>query len=92
MLFAAPFAEYVSGDFIGIHVDSMTGLHLPYTSSSRIRYSVVSREHRLSVGEQDRRELEYPVAIRDRYLQLPEGSDQVRDLARRVTASSRHAS
>ena len=28
ILFAAPFPEYVSGDFIGVHVDSMTGLRL----------------------------------------------------------------
>ena len=88
VLFAAPFAEYVSGDFIGIHVDSMTGLHLPYASSSRIRYSVVSREHRLSSEDRTAAELEYASAIRDRYLQLPEGSDQVRDLARRVTVSA----
>jgi hypothetical protein len=88
VLFAAPFAEYVSGDFIGIHIDSMTGLHLPYTSSSRIRYSVVSREHRLSPEDRTAAALEYASAIRDRYLQLPEGSDQVRDLARRVTVSA----
>jgi hypothetical protein len=88
VLFAAPFAEYVSGDFIGIHIDSMTGLHLPYTSSSRIRYSVVSREHRLSQEDRTAAALEYASAIRDRYLQLPEGSDQVGDLARRVTVSA----
>ena len=88
VLFAAPFAEYVSGDFIGIHADSMTGLHLPYTSSSRIRYSVVSREHRISSEDRAAAELEYASAMRDRYLQIPEGSDQVRDLARRVTESA----
>lgn len=88
VLFAAPFAEYVSGDFIGIHVDSMAGLHLPYTSSSRIRYSVVSREHRISSEDRAAAELEYASAIRDRYLQIPEGSDQVRDLTRRVTESA----
>ena len=46
VLFAAPFAESVSGEFPGVQVDSMTGLHLPYSSTSRMRYSVVSREHR----------------------------------------------
>ncbi|HET9846607.1 MAG TPA: DUF3488 and transglutaminase-like domain-containing protein [Nitrospira sp.] len=88
VLFAAPFAEFVSADFIGIHVDSMAGLHLPYTTSSRIRYSVVSREHRISSEDRAAAELEYASAIRDHFLQIPEGSDQVRHLARRVTESA----
>jgi hypothetical protein len=88
VLFAAPFAEYVSGDFIGIHVDSMTGLHLPYKSSSRIRYSVVSLEHRISSEDRAAANLDYPSTIRDRYLQIPDGSDHVRALARRVTESA----
>jgi hypothetical protein len=44
VLFAAPFAESVSGEFPAVQVDSMTGLHLPYSSTSRMRYSVVSRD------------------------------------------------
>ena len=47
VLFAAPFAESVSGEFPAVQVDSMTGLHLPYSSTSRMRYSVVSREYRI---------------------------------------------
>jgi hypothetical protein len=85
VLFAAPFAESVSGDFAGVQLDSMTGLHVPYPSASRIRYSVVSREHRTLPDEQTSAVLEYPPAIRDRYLQLPNSSDRIAELARRVT-------
>lgn len=85
VLFAAPFAEYVSGEFIGMQVDGMAGLHLTYPSSSRIRYSVISRERQIMTDEQVVPELDYSSSIRDRYLQLPEASDQVAELAHRVT-------
>ncbi len=85
VLFAAPFAEYVSGEFIGVQADGMAGLHLTYPSSSRIRYSVVSREHQIMADEQVAPELDYSSSVRDRYLQLPEASDQVAELAHRVT-------
>lgn len=85
VLFAAPFAEYVSGEFIGVQADGMAGLHLTYPSSSRIRYSVVSREHQIMADEQVALELDYSSSVRDRYLQLPEASDQLAELAHRVT-------
>ena len=85
VLFAAPFAEYVSGEFIGMQVDGMAGLHLTYPSSSRIRYSVISRERQIMTDEQVAPELDYSSSVRDRYLQLPEASDQVAELAHRVT-------
>ena len=84
VLFAAPFAESVSGEFMNVQLDGMTGLHLPYASASRIRYSVLSREHRLLPPDQTSL-LEYAAAIRERYLQLPSGSDRLGELARRVT-------
>jgi transglutaminase-like putative cysteine protease len=85
VLFAAPFAESVSGDFTGVQLDSMTGLHLPYPSTSRIRYSVLSRDHRMLPDEQTSATLEYGTAIRERYLQLPPGSGRIAEFARRVT-------
>src|SRR4029079_7378103 len=42
VLFAAPFAELVSGEFLTVQTDVMGGLHLPVPPSSRIRYSVTS--------------------------------------------------
>ena len=85
VIFAAPFAESVNGDLPGVQLDSTTGLHFPYPLTSRIRYSVVSREHRMMPGEQTSGALEYAAAIRDRYLQLPPHSDRVAELARQVT-------
>jgi transglutaminase-like putative cysteine protease len=85
VLFAAPFPEYLSGEFAGLQADSMTGLHLPYPSSTRIRYSVTSRERQIMSEEQVARELEYSDSIRNRYLQLPDESDRITELTRRVT-------
>jgi hypothetical protein len=85
VLFAAPFAESVSGEFNGLQLDSMAGIHLPSRSTSRIRYSVVSRDHLIPPGEEAAVALQYEDAIRDRYLQLPEVSDRVLELARSVT-------
>jgi hypothetical protein len=85
VLFAAPFAESVSGELPGVQLDSMSGLHLPYPSTSRIRYSIVSREHPMTAGEQTSAVLEYAPAILDRYLQLPRESERIGELAHRVT-------
>lgn len=84
VLFAAPFPESVSGDFMSVQLDGMTGLHLPYALPSRIRYSVLSREHRLLPFEQTG-VIEYTAAMRERYLQLPPGSERIGELAGRVT-------
>jgi len=86
VLFAAPFAESVTGEFMSLQLDGMTGLHRPYPSPSRIRYSVVSREHRLLEAELTS-VVDYPEAMRERYLQLPPGSDRIAELARGVTDS-----
>jgi hypothetical protein len=86
VLFAVPFAESINGEFMGIQLDSMTGLHVPYPSPSRIRYSVVSRDHRLAPAEQTA-VVDYPAVIRERYLQLPPASERIAALARGVTDS-----
>lgn len=85
VLFAAPFAESLSGEFGGVQLDGTIGLHLPYPSTSRIRYSVMSRDHRILPSEQSSAVLEYAAAIRERYLQLPRQSDRIAELAHRVT-------
>ena len=84
VLFAAPFAELVSGEFLSVQADAMTGLHLSAPPSSRIRYSVTSQVPQLVADEQTASVLNYPDAVRLRYLPVPEGSQQVADLARRV--------
>jgi len=85
VLFAAPFAESVTGEFLTLQADSMGGLHLSFPPSSRIRYSVTSQSPRLIADEQTASILAYPDSIRSHYLQVPVGSEQVADLAHRVS-------
>jgi len=84
VLFAVPFAELVSGEFLTVQADVMSGLHLPLPPSSRIRYSVTSQVPQLIADERTATELAYPDSIRSHYLQVPVESQQVADLARRV--------
>jgi hypothetical protein len=84
VLFAAPLAELVSGEFPTIQTDAMGGLHLPFPPSSRIRYSVTSHFPQLITDERTASILTYPDAIRSHYLQVPMESQRVADLAHRV--------
>ena len=85
VLFAAPFAELVSGEFLTVQADAMGGLHLSFLPSSRIRYSVTSQVPQLVADERNASILAYPDSIRSQYLQVPVGSEQVADLAHRVS-------
>jgi hypothetical protein len=85
VLFAAPFAELVSGEFLTLQADAMSGIHLPFPPSSRIRYSVTSQVPQLGTNERTASTLAYPDPIRFHYLQVPLGLEQVADLAHRVT-------
>ena len=60
VLFAAPFAEQVSGEFLTVLADTMGGLHLPSPPSSRIRYSVTSHVPHLAADERTASTLAYP--------------------------------
>jgi transglutaminase-like putative cysteine protease len=84
VLFAAPFAEYVYGEFPTVLADAMSGLQLPFPPSSRIRYSVISQISQLTPDERIASVLTYPDSIRSRYLQAPAGSQQVEELAHRL--------
>jgi transglutaminase-like putative cysteine protease len=85
VLFAAPFAELVSGDFLEIQADAMGGLRLPVSPASRIRYSVISQAPQLAADERIASAQDYPDAILAHYLQVPMASQHVADLARRVS-------
>jgi transglutaminase-like putative cysteine protease len=84
VLFAAPTAESISGEFPVVQSDTMGGLHLPFPSMSRIRYSVTSQARQIMPDEQSASILDYPEAIRRYYLQLPKISDRVAGLAQAV--------
>jgi hypothetical protein len=78
-------SRLVSGEFLALQADAMGGIHLSFPPSSRIRYSVTSRVPRLVTDERTASALAYPDFIRSHYLQVPIGSEQVADLAHRVT-------
>lgn len=84
VLFAAPFAELVSGEFLAVQADAMSGLHLPAPPSSRLRYSVTSQVPQLLAEERTATALDYPDAVRSRYLQVPAGLQQIEALAHQV--------
>ena len=84
VLFAAPFAEFVNGEFPTVQADAMSGLHLPVPPSSRIRYSVISQISQLTPDERTAPVLAYPDSIRSHYLQVPVESQQVAELAHHV--------
>lgn len=85
VLFAAPFAESLSGEFMTVQIDHMGGLHLPYHNVSRVRYSVTSRTHEVSPEEQSAPMRDYSRPVYDRYLQTPVFSPRVAELANHVT-------
>lgn len=93
VLFAAPIAESISGEFPAVQADTMGGLHLPFPSTLRIRYSVTSQPRQMIPDEQSASMPDYPEVIRRHYLQLPTLSDQVASLAQSVarTATSPYA-
>jgi transglutaminase-like putative cysteine protease len=88
ILFAAPTAESISGEFPAVQADTMGGLHLPFPSTSRIRYSVTSQARQMMPDEQSAPKLDYPEAILRHFLQVPRVSDQVADLAQNVAGKA----
>lgn len=84
VLFAAPFAELVSGEFLAVQADGMSGLHLSAPPVSRLRYSVTSQAPQLLEEERTATALDYPEAVRSRYLQVPAGLQRIDELAHRV--------
>ena len=85
VLFAAPFAELVTGEFLSVQADAMGGLRLPFPPSSRIRYSVTSQTPQLTEDERIASILAYPDTVRAHYLHVPLGLQQVADLAHHVS-------
>jgi transglutaminase-like putative cysteine protease len=84
VLFGIPFVESVKGAFPIVQVDGMGDVSLPYVPASRTQYTVYSVPTRLSGNDRARGAMNYPEAIRQRFLQLPVLSSRVAELARQV--------
>lgn len=92
VLFGASFVDSVKAVFPALHViqaDGLGGLYLAYQPSARFQYTVVSIPERLLEEEKAAASLTYPAAVRENYLQVPDVSPRVADLAREVTRKSR---
>jgi len=88
-LFGVSFVDSVRGNFSMVQVDGMGGLSLPYPPSRRFQYSVRSTPDRLLDEERLLVSVAYPDDVREIFLQLPNLSPRVGDLARDVTSRAR---
>ncbi|ALA56697.1 transglutaminase TgpA family protein [Nitrospira moscoviensis] len=85
VLFAAPFAESVSGRFLTVHADAAGALSLPFPASSRIEYSVLSRINPLLPADLQPQSVAYPESFIRHFLQIPGQSERLAALAVAVT-------
>lgn len=85
VLFAAPFIESVTGMFPSLFFDATGAVYLPFPSSSRIEYTVVSRSNVLVPADLGSESGVYPESVVRQYLQLSFQSDRINTLAGEVT-------
>ena len=91
VLFAASFAESVTGKFPAVQADVNGALYLPFPSSTRIEYSAVSRPNTISPDDLLPQPATYPESFLRHFLQLPVQSERIAELARDVSESKRTA-
>lgn len=89
VLFGAPQAVSVSGDFLTVQSDSMGVLYSPFPSSGRVQYSVRSQPPRVLPADASAAMVAYPEFVRRQYLQLPALGPEIARLASDVTHRSR---
>ncbi len=88
VLFTVPFPDFITfttGEFLTVQGDVMGALYLPSPPPTRVEYTVVSRDNRLTDEDQAARSFVYPDFIRTHFLQLPPIGSQVTELAAHVT-------
>lgn len=85
VLFGAPFLSTVTGTFLSVQSDLMGSLHLAFPSHTRIQYTAYSLPTSLSSAERTAAAVLYPEHILQQYLQIPDVSSQIVELARHVT-------
>jgi len=91
VLFAAPFAETISGKFPAIQVDVSGGLYLPFASITRIEYSVVSRSNPVMPADRQSEPVPYHEPAFKHFMHVPAQSDRIRALAQQVVQGKPNA-
>lgn len=89
VLFAAPFIEKVSGKFPSVQSDLTGSIYLPFPSSSRIEYSVLSRSNPVLPEDLGAELGLYPESIIRHFLQVPLQSERIAVLAEELTRTQR---
>jgi hypothetical protein len=89
VLFAAPYAETVIGKFLTVQSDQTGALYLPFPSTSRIEYSVVSRSNPVLPADLQPQPVSYPESFVRHFLQVPLQSERIAALAREIAQSKR---
>lgn len=89
VLFAAPFAETVSGTFTSVQADFSGALYLPVPASTRIEYSVVSRSNPVLPADLQPQPISYPDSFARYFLQAPMHSERIDALAREIVQAKR---
>ncbi|OQW36747.1 MAG: hypothetical protein A4E19_21190 [Nitrospira sp. SG-bin1] len=89
VLFAAPFAERVSGRLPSVQFDRTGSVYLPFPSSSRIEYSVLSRSNPVVPADLGSEPGSYAESFTRHFLQVPAQSERIAVLAQEVTAVQR---
>ncbi len=89
VLFAAPFIERVSGKFPSVQSDLTGSAYLPFPSSSRIEYSVLSRSNPVLPADLSSEPSLYPESFTRHFLQIPVQSERIAILAKEVTHTQR---
>ncbi len=89
VLFGAPSVETITGELLGVQIDTMGALYLSYPSGSRVPYEVASRINRLMPEERAALSIPYPDTIRKRYLQLPPLSAQIMELTHQIIRNAK---
>lgn len=89
VLFAAPFIEKVSGKFPSVQSDLAGSVYLPFPSSSRIAYSVLSRSNPVQPADLGSEPGLYPEPFTRHFLQVPAHSERIAVLAEEITHTQR---
>jgi len=85
VLFAAPFIERVSGKFPSVQSDLTGSVYLPFPSSSRIEYSVLSRSAPVLPADLSSEPSLYPESLTRHFLQIPAQSERIAALTEEIT-------
>lgn len=87
VLFAAPYPESISGQFLAIQSDPTGAIYLPFSAPSRIEYTVYSRPAPVAPADLQFQPAAYTEIFSQHFLQLPESSERVGALAQEITRS-----